>query len=114
MQDLQSQAKPLKDERSPDRQGSSDKKPYGNKTWSRKAEDNKQNSKKELNAIVKKAIAKGVRKELNSIQTKRKSDDSSSDEEGEINMLENMDFSLKDFNYEDMDKLKIDSDEVSV
>ena len=81
-------------------------------SWSRKADDGKRESKKELNAIVKKAIATGVRKELNSIQAKRKTDDSS-DEDGELYMLEA--FDLKDFNYADMENLKIKTeDEVSV
>ena len=89
------------------------KKAYGNKTWTKSADEGKSNSKKELNAIVKKAIAKGVRKELNAIQAKRKTDDSS-DEEGEFNMLEQA-FDLKDFNYADMENLKIeDDDEVTV
>jgi hypothetical protein len=92
------------------------KKAYGNKTWSKNADDGKRESKKELNAIVKKAIAKGVRKELNSIQAKRKTDDSS-DEDGELHMLEA--FDLKDFNYAEMENLKIKTeddvkDEVSV
>ncbi len=88
------------------------KKAYGNKTWTKNADDGKRESKKELNAIVKKAIAKGVRKELNSIQAKRKTDDSS-DEDVAIHMLEA--FDLKDFNYADMENLKIKTeDEVSV
>jgi hypothetical protein len=88
------------------------KKAHGNKTWTKNADDGKRESKKELNAIVKKAIAKGVRKELNSIQAKRKTDDSS-DDEGELHMLEA--FDLKDFNYADMENLKIKAeDEVSV
>ena len=84
------------------------KKSYGNKTWTRKSEESKSATTKELNALVKKAIAKGVQKGIRAAK-KRKSDDSS-DEEGEFNML---DFDLKDFNYEDMENLKID-DEVSV
>jgi hypothetical protein len=110
---LQAQTKRLKGDRSPDAQGSSGKKAYGNKTWTKKADDGKRDSRKELNAIVKKAIAKGVREELNAIQSKRKSDDSS-DEEGELNLLEGK-FDLSDFNYKEMDNLKItDPDEVSV
>mgnify|MGYP000114038412 CR=1 FL=1 len=88
------------------------KKDYGNKTWTNNAYEGKRDSKKELNAIVKKAIAKGVRKELNSIQAKRKTDDSS-DEEGELHMLEA--FDLKDLNYADMENIKIKAeDKVSV
>ncbi len=89
------------------------KKAYGNKTWTKNADDSKRESSKELNAIVKKAIAKGVRKELNAIQAKRKTDDSS-DEEAEFHMIEKS-LDLKDFNYADMDNLKIeDDDEVTV
>jgi hypothetical protein len=89
------------------------KKAYGNKTWTKNADEGKSNSKKELNAIVKQAIAKGVRKELNAIQAKRKTDDSS-DEDREFNMLEQA-FDLKDFNYSDMENLKIKAeDDVSV
>ena len=103
---IQREAKRLKgDDSSP--KGDSPK--FGNKTWTRKSEESKSKTNKELHALVKKAIAKGVRKELQAASKKRKSDDSS-DEEGEHNML---DFDLKDFNYEDMENLKID-DEVEV
>ena len=83
---------------------------FGNKTWSRKADDAKKASKKELAAFVKKAVAAKVKKELNSIDSKkRKSDDDSFD----LNAIEQ---ELKDFNYEEeLEKLSIDSDdEISV
>ena len=48
---------------------------------------------------------------MNAIAKKRKSDDSS--EEGEIKCMDLDDFDLKDFNYEEMDKMKLD-DEVSI
>ena len=86
----------------------SNKKPYGNKTWSRnKSESSTSESKKELQAFIKKQVAKGVRKELNSVSKKRKSD---SDDELDLNALDN---DLEDFNYNDMDNLKIDSDDNS-
>jgi hypothetical protein len=107
------QSKRFKGEGSSNYKGNSGKKPYNNKTWTKNADDSKRDSKKELNAIVKKAIAKGVKKELNAIQAKRKTDDSS-DEDGELHMLEQA-FDLKDFNYADMENLKIkEEDEVSV
>ncbi len=81
------------------------KKKFGNKSWTKKADDAAKAEKKELAAFVKKAIAKGVRKELNSIDKKRKAD---SDDEFDLNAL---DAELKEFNYEDMQNLKIDSDE---
>ena len=83
---------------------------YGNKTWSRKADEAKKSSKKELAAFVKKAVADKVKKELNSIDKKRKSDDDSFD-------LNAFDGDLEGFNYKDMERLSIDDDsdgEVSV
>ena len=88
----------------------SNKKPYSNKTWSRnKSESSTNESKKELQAFIKKQVAKGVRKELNSISKKRKSD-SDSDDELDLNALEK---DVDDFNYNDMDNLKIDSGDES-
>ena len=49
------------------------------------------------------AIEKGVQKELHAIQVKRKSDDSSEDEDDEINM-----FDMSDFSSDDMNNLTID------
>jgi hypothetical protein len=72
-----------------------------NKNWSRKPDDK---SNKELNAFVKKSIKEGVRKELNALQEKKRK--ASSDEEE----LAAIDVMLKEFNYKDMDNLKIDSD----
>ena len=106
---LQKQAKKMKGGHKPDGAGSSGKK-CGNKTWDRKAAEAKASSSKEIATFIKKAIAKGVAKELNAAERKRKADDSSSDEEGELHCMD-----LKDFNYEDMENLKIDSeDDVSV
>ena len=77
---------------------------YGNKTWTRKADEAKQASKKDLAAFIKKAVAKGVQKELNSTEKKKRK--ASFD-------LNAFDGDLKDFNYEDMENLKIDSDDES-
>jgi hypothetical protein len=79
-----------------------------NKTWNRKADDNKKNSQKELNALVKKQ----VQKELNAINKKRKSDDDDSDEEmynieRQVNAVD-----LNDFNTEDLQNA-LDIDEIS-
>ena len=100
---LQQQAKKLKDSHGSDKTGSGPNK-FGNKSWSRKSAEAKASSSKELNAFIKKAIARGVAKELNSAERKRKAADSS-DEEGEINMVD-----LSEFNYEDMEKLRIKDD----
>ena len=83
---------------------------FGNKTWSRKADDAKKASKKELAAFVKKAVAAKVKKELNAIDSKkRKSDDDSFD----LNAIEQ---ELKGFNYEEeLEKLSLNTDdEISV
>lgn len=108
-------------------------KSYGNKTWSRKASESTSSSKKELAAFIKKSIADGVRKELHAIDKKRKasSDDESSVESHDLHAFDKnpksgtrpvksgledlLDGELKDFNYKDMDNLKIsEDDEVSV
>ena len=79
-----------------------------NKTWSKKAEEAKEKAKGECHAFVRKEIAKGVKKQmkkdLSAFAKKRKSDcsDSSDDDLAA--------FDLKDFNYEDMENLKIDDD----
>ena len=83
------------------------KKGSPNKSWKRKANDSTAKNKKDLAAFVKKAVADGIQKELS--DKKRKVDD-----ELDMNAIE---CDLKGFNYEDMDKLQIASDddgEVSV
>ena len=77
---------------------------HKNKSWHRQANDNKTSTKKDLAVIVKNAVEKGVKKELAAISKKRKS------QEEEIN-INAIDLDLKDFNYEDMENLKIDEPE---
>ena len=72
-----------------------------NKTWKRSADDNKKKASKDFNVVESKKKASGK-----SAQKKRKSDSDSDDDT--VASLNNID--LKDFNYEDMDNLKIDSD----
>ncbi len=83
-----------------------------NISWSRKAEEAKLLTNKEVNAFIKKAVKKGVAKEVAAFECKRKagsdSDASSSEEEGELHMLD-LSSELKGFNYQDMDKLCIDN-----
>ena len=89
---------------------------FTNKTWTRKAEESASSSKKELAAFLAKSVQKQVKKELASIQKKKKRKSEDSDEEGECLLAEVLDGDLKGFNYDDMNNLKIDdvSDEVSV
>ena len=79
---------------------------FQNKTWTRKADESTKSSKKDLAAFIKTAVAKGVKQELNSVDKKRKAKDDDLD-------LHAFDEDLKGFNYEDMDNLKIDSDDES-
>ena len=76
-----------------------------NKSWSRKANDGKEKTKSDLNAIVNKAIKAGIKagvqKELNAIDKKRKSEEAAEDE-----------LNLADFDYSDMEKLSIEEGEV--
>ena len=69
-----------------------------NNTWTKKAQDHKDKTRRDLNAIVQKAIKKGVRKELSNIESrKRESDDDSSD--GEVNLIDSLGkFDLNDVN----------------
>ena len=79
---------------------------YGNKTWSRKADEASKAAKQDLASFIRKEIKKGVKKDLKAISKKRKSDDSEASE-GELNA-----FDLKDFNYQDMENLKIDDEDI--
>ena len=79
--------------------------PSKNKSWTRKAAESSKESKKDLAAFIRKEIKKGVKKDLKAISKKRKSDSDDSDSSIDIHA-----FDLKDFNYEDMENLKIDDD----
>ena len=83
--------------------GDDNKGKHANKTWSRKAEQSKDKSKKELAALMRKT----VRDELNAINKKRKESDE--DSVASVNQIDDVD--LSQFNYMDMDKLKIDTDD---
>ena len=96
------------------------KKPFGNKTWTRKAEESTTFTKKELAVLVQKAAKKEIQKhtkDLNSVSKKRKSNDSSDSEEEDNKdcfLLDTITKDIDGFNYEEMDDLKIeDDDEVS-
>ena len=86
-----------------------------NKVWSRKSEESKTKTKKELAALVSKAVAKGVKKELAAISKgKRKASNDDSSEDGECFLLDELQKGIDGFNYEDMEKLSImDEDEIS-
>ena len=76
----------------------------GNKTWTKKADDSNKQSQKELNALVKKHL----KKELNALSEKKRK----SNGEDDLNMeIAAIDLQLKDFNYAEMDNLKIESDD---
>ena len=75
---------------------------YNNNNWKKKSSYDASKVKKELAAFVNKAVAEGVKKQL---KGKRKAN--SSDDDREIAALQNV---LDDFNYEDMDKLNLESD----
>ena len=99
LQDLAKKGKPS---------GSDKDKGSKNKSWTRKADDNKKKTKNELNALVQKA----VQKEVNNMNKKRKSDDEDDDDlyaiERELNAVD-----LNGFNIEDLKKSMVD-DEISV
>jgi hypothetical protein len=92
----------------------SNKKPFNkNKTWTKKSDDAKKFSKKELNALVKKASEKAVKKatkELNAV-AKRKQSDDDDDSMSSLHMLENkmkdVDDQLKNFNFAKANEVKV-------
>jgi hypothetical protein len=95
------------------RSNSSDKKPFNkNKTWTKKSDDAKKFSKKELNALVKKASEKAVKKatkELNAVAKRKRDDDN--DLTSSLHMLENkmkdVDDQLKNFNFAAVDEVEV-------
>jgi hypothetical protein len=93
---------------------SSDKKPFNkNKTWTEKSNNARKFSKQELNAMVKKASKKAVKKatkELNAV-AKCKQDNNNKDSMSSLHMLKNkmkdVDDQLKNFNFEAVNKVKV-------
>ena len=81
---------------------------FGNKTWNRKATEASEQSKKELAVLIGKTVHKVIKKQLASVDKKRKSD-----EDGECFLVEALSKDLDGFNYEAMEDLTIDDDEVS-
>ena len=91
---LKAKANDLKDNNN---SSSFNKKKGKGKSWTKKADEATSKDKKDLAAFIKKAVAQGVQKELNSLDKKRKS-------EYDLNA-----FDLKDFNYK-MGDLKVSED----
>ena len=86
------------------------KKKGKNKTWARKASENKSKAKLDLAAFIKQAVKKGAKNSLKAQTTKKRKEASEAESDDDLNA-----FDPKDFNYEDMDNLKIDSDdEISI
>ena len=82
-----------------------------NKTWTKKAQDYKDKTRKDLAVIVAKAVKKGVGKELSNIESRKRDSDSDSSE-GEVNLIEDLNkFDLNDIDldmiteYVDIDDL---------
>jgi hypothetical protein len=97
----------------PTKTGGSGKGSHPNKTWTRKSEESSDKSKKELAALVAKAVTSGMKKELASVSKKRKNDK----DENECFLLDTLTKDLDGFNYDDMEKMSINdeyTDEVSV
>ena len=84
-----------------------------NKVWSRQAAESNTKSKKELATLIAKTVSKGVKKQLAAADKKRKSKGDDSDEEGECFLVDELTKNLDGFNYDAMEKLKIDDDEIS-
>ena len=97
---LQKEAKRLKAEH----------KPSGNKggnTWSERAKKNQSKAKSDLAAFAKRSGLKPVKaKDATKSEDKKRKPDAQEDSDSDLNA-----FDLKDFNYSDMDNLKIDSDD---
>ena len=84
-----------------------------NKSWNRKANDNKSSTRKEINAIVQKSIKEAVKKEVNAANKKRKSDDSDNSDEEMTNIEQELNaVDLNGFDLEELEK-KL-NDEISV
>ena len=98
---LMAQAKKLKGNNGANNKGKGGNK-GGNKTWKNNAKDKTDDSKKELAALIKKATEVIKKSELNAIEPVKKRKVKWPSEEEELCAL---DAELKDFNYEDMDKM---------
>jgi len=96
---LMAQAKKLKGNN-----GASNKGKGSNKSWKNKAKDKTDDSKKELAALIKKATEVIKKSELNAIEPVKKRKVNWPSEEEELCAP---DANLKDFNYEDMDKMDL-------
>ena len=108
---IQKEVKRLKTDRAGNSSGSGKS---TNKTWSKKANDEKKKARSDMNAFIQKEVAKGIKKgvkQLAAFEKKRKSDDSDSD--SDLNAFLGKD-SIEDFSYSDMDNLKIDSDDEGI
>jgi len=97
---LMAQAKKLKGNNGANQKGEGG----GNKSWKNKAKDKSEDSKKELAALIKKATEVIKKGELNAVEPvkKRKVNWPSAEEE-----LCALNAELKDFNYEDLDKMDL-------
>jgi len=84
--------------------GTNNKGKGGNKSWKNKAKDKTDDSKKELAALIKKATEVIKKSELNAIEPVKKRKVKWPSKEEELCAL---DAELKDFNYEDMDKMDL-------
>jgi len=96
---LMAQAKKLKGNNGANKKGKG-----GNKSWKNKAKDKTDDSKKELAALIKKATEVIKKSELNAIEPVKKHKVNWPSEEEELCAL---DAELKDFNYEDLDKMDL-------
>jgi len=90
---LMAQAKKLKGNN-----GANNKGKGGNKSWKNKAKDDTNDSKKELAALIQKATEVIKKSELNAIEPVKKR---------KVKWPSEEDAELKDFNYEDMDKMDL-------
>jgi len=96
---LMAQAKKLKGNNGANQKGKG-----GNKSWKNKAKDKTNDSKKELAALIKKATNAIKKSELNAVEPVKKRKVKWPSKEEELCAL---DAELKDFNYEDLNKMDL-------
>jgi hypothetical protein len=96
------------------RNNSSDKKPFNkNNTWTKKSNDTKKFSNKELNTLVKKASEKAVKKATNELNAmaKHKQSDDNDNSTSSLHMLKNkmkdVNDQMKNFNFEAVNKVEV-------